>query len=624
MSLDDEKFDGLEAGPDLDFIAENIVKAKRKLKKPAPSATDLATAIVGLSINDTIQGSSTLNVSILDEEFKLLDSGFFDSNDDGRIDAIDLNYPDGTGLWWRLTQCNPRSNSRIEMVFMERAAAHLMAHPGPLKVSRAKRTRAEFLKMLCSRVKGQPIIFHSADLTVPQEIGSKKDRKQTKQAKADKDPGITPDPSLKIAGTPASDGQLAQVERALAVARSISAPELAVRAMVCAGIGESGFRAVPNAGGSNYWGVFQGSKDTFEKDDTEGMASAFLKGGRGFQGGGAIALANAHPDMDPGDIATRVEASGQPGNFYGKYLDEAKALIDAGAAGGGFGGTTYRKQYNFEVGTTDKPKENFWDCANRLAAEVKWPFFLDGQDAYFDPETTLIKQKPSLVLQRDDPSVLSWQCDWDGRHIATELRIDLICDAFEFRAGEVFKMVGFGPASSGSTAKLPGRWLISEIDRERSNIFSSFTLKQPEAPAPEPLTEIGTRAGDPAEAGGDITGTPKEIIDNVVLPIARESGIAITANQVEAANARHGPTVDGNRSDHQGPPETAWAADMSNGVSTPEEAKLAQALADKFDIPWTGAGLVTVTHGSYRFQLIHNTNEGGDHFNHVHFGCHVS
>jgi peptidoglycan hydrolase-like protein with peptidoglycan-binding domain len=120
---------------------------------------------------------------------------------------------------------------------------------------------------------------------------------------------------------------------------------------------------------------------------------------------------------------------------------------------------------------------------------------------------------------------------------------------------------------------------------------------------------------------GPIEGTPKHIIDTIVLPIAQKCGINRTPAMNDAANAQHGPTNTGNRSDHQGPGNVAWAADISNGGSpTPEMDKLARSLAQRFDIPWSGAGLVNATHGGYRYQLIYRTTQGGNHFNHVHFG----
>lgn len=127
------------------------------------------------------------------------------------------------------------------------------------------------------------------------------------------------------------------------------------------------------------------------------------------------------------------------------------------------------------------------------------------------------------------------------------------------------------------------------------------------------------RAGGAAAlASTSPSGTPKAIIDTVVLPIARQAGVPRTVAENDAANAVHGPTSSGGLSDHQGPPDQRWAADMSNGTSpTPEMDALAAALAAKFGIPWTGMGLVAVTRGQYRFQLIYKAPE---HWNHVHLG----
>jgi Domain of unknown function (DUF1906) len=129
------------------------------------------------------------------------------------------------------------------------------------------------------------------------------------------------------------------------------------------------------------------------------------------------------------------------------------------------------------------------------------------------------------------------------------------------------------------------------------------------------------RAAAKRRATAAIVGTPKQIIDSVVLPIAAQAGIQRSVATNDAANAAHGHTISGSVSDHEGPATRAWAADISNGSSpTPEMDRLAQALATRFKIPWSGAGLRNAVHGGYRFQLIYRTMEGGNHFNHVHFG----
>jgi hypothetical protein len=133
------------------------------------------------------------------------------------------------------------------------------------------------------------------------------------------------------------------------------------------------------------------------------------------------------------------------------------------------------------------------------------------------------------------------------------------------------------------------------------------------------LRFMGQGAGAPVtcDVGGAVAGTPKYIVDTIVLPLANANGIPRTVAENDAANAAHGPTVSGGRSDHQGPPDVAWAADMSNGVTTPQEDALAAALAKRFGIPWHGAGLVSAEHDGYRFQLIYRA---AGHFDHVHFG----
>jgi hypothetical protein len=130
--------------------------------------------------------------------------------------------------------------------------------------------------------------------------------------------------------------------------------------------------------------------------------------------------------------------------------------------------------------------------------------------------------------------------------------------------------------------------------------------------------------GGAAAAGGSLAAgaSPKAVIDEIVIPIARRNGIGVTPRSVEQANHAHAlNATSGNRSDHKGPPDVAWAADMSNGGSpTPQMDKLAADLARTFGISWPGSGLVNHTDGRYRYQLIYRTNVGGNHFNHVHLG----
>lgn len=127
--------------------------------------------------------------------------------------------------------------------------------------------------------------------------------------------------------------QAAQAARALTVADQVNADTLAVLAMVVAALGESNFRPVPNGKGSGYAGVFQADPKNIPMEDTEEQARSFLLGGKGFQGGGAMFLAEGDSTLTPGTIATRVEASGEPPSFYDAHRDHAERIIAAWNAG---------------------------------------------------------------------------------------------------------------------------------------------------------------------------------------------------------------------------------------------------------------------------------------------------
>lgn len=120
---------------------------------------------------------------------------------------------------------------------------------------------------------------------------------------------------------------------------------------------------------------------------------------------------------------------------------------------------------------------------------------------------------------------------------------------------------------------------------------------------------------------GELTGTPEQIVNRIVAYAHGHGFPNVTPDSVRVANASHGPTDSGNRSDHQGPPDVAWAADISNGGSpTKEMDDLAQTITSAFGIPWPGSGVVEKTADGYRIQVLYRTKVGGNHFNHVHVG----
>lgn len=621
-------------GPDRDLIAQQILKQK---KRAVRNKVDLAQAITGVYITDTIRGSSTLEVSLRDPDYELLVSGFFDPDKDGKLDAIELNYPEKTKYWWRLTQVGASADETIVLTWMERSAVYLMNLKGPVKAkSRAKTTRAEFIKWLTGQVKkGGGIDFHSRELHKEQPIGKRERPKTDEDRDKQKAPGINKNENLTIKDAPATPVQLHNVELHLDIAEQEGADRRVMIALCMVGINETLFRNLPYSGDGLSRGTLQllnsiAASKGISNMDQEAVALVYLNEGAALAMG-AVEYAKKNPSATPAEINQAIwGGTGFPLGTWTRWADEATALVEAYGGGGSLGGGSRYKQYNFDVGSKDNPHESYWAAINRLAEEVNWAVFLDGNDIYYDAETTLIKQKPAAVIKREEATVVTWNYDWDSRRIATEMTLDLLCEPFEFRAGQVFKLEGFGPASRGSTADLPGRWLIAEISRQENELASSFTLVQPKRPNPEPapeLAESSSKSGGTFK-GGPIEGSPKDIIDNIVLPMARENGINRSVAQNDASNYSHGPTSSGGTSDHQGPPNIRWAADMSNGgAPTPQMDQLFKDLAEYFDIPVRSSGYTwgafSTTHSGFRFQIIYRSDVGGNHYNHVHFGLEV-
>jgi hypothetical protein len=501
-----------------DVLVTQLARARKRAKQPYVNFTG---RLIGANVADTMRGSSTLTLEIIDEGHQLLTSGFFDARDDGKLDALEIEFPVKSGNWWRLSAVDLGADERISMSFMERIAVEMLAKTGPMKTSRAKKTRAEFLQTLVTK-SDKAAVFHSKELRKKQrKQKDPKDPVTDADRKATKSGGIPNDADLKINTHPASHWQLRQAEAALDVATELNAPEKAVQAMVVAGIGESEFKTVVNSGG--YGGVFQAQVETggryFKKTDTGPMAESFLKGGKGFGGGGAIDQAKKFPDKSPGMIAADVEVSypnaylpnaAAAEHHYQQHIGEAKKIIEA-YGGGGFSSASYHGQYNFTVGR----KEKLWDAAQRLAADVNWAFFIDGNTVYYDSEQTLIGQKPAATIHRNSPYVVDWNATWDERHVATECSLTLICSPFEFGAGEVMRLVGFGPLSTGSTGKpkRPGHWLIAESARDIGNLATQFTLRQPTNPKLEPRSELVQRR-DGEQTSTDLTAAMDKISRN--------------------------------------------------------------------------------------------------------------
>jgi hypothetical protein len=534
--LDIDPIFGIDQG-DRSIWARQIIDQQKHNGKAVPLAVDLESAVTSIDLSDAMRASGTVEIGVRDVDWRLTDSGFFDANENGILDRIEVNYPEGSDFWWRLSQVGTTkagNGADLTLSFMERAPWDVMEHHGPLKFNRSKVTRAEAVLSLLRRVKQHGgITLHSKDLHVTQPIEGEREprQKDEKDRKKAKDPGIHRKDRISFTFWDGSTvtlkpDELRNAEIVLDEATRHTTVELPLMALNCACIVEGPmFRNGTGGDHGKSNGILQLTNDKYggnvaEQRNIPRVVKDFLT--KGFTGkGGAIELARNHPNWTAGHIAQEVQGSGFP-DRYDKVRDGALLVLRAYGGSSGLT-TTVRKQYNFQVGVPGNRKEDFYIAVLRWADEVNWPFFFHGQDAYFDPEMTLIRQKPAAVIHRDDSTVVAFDSTIDARHVASEATIDLICDPYEFRAGEVFVLRGFGAASSASTAKLPGRWLISEWRRPKFSLVTSFTLKQPEQAEPEPAPETTTRSRSGEFGTGPQSGAKGSDIYQACLSVDQEN-----------------------------------------------------------------------------------------------------
>jgi hypothetical protein len=613
------------------------------------------------TISRTIDGSSSVKISIHDHDLDFLDSEMLSQKLDARID----------GLWFRYMGAD-LDGPQINITLQDREIAILSEFTDPVSAYRKDMTRAEFIVSLVRKALPHVPIF-CPQLHVVQPIETERQGKKAKDdVKANRGKGIGDAKGLTVKGEKATPAQIEVGERAARTVASHKAPFRVGVATFAALIVESGLGAFS----SNYMQMIGSTAAASKYSPTviEEAVTGFLKGYINGEGG-ALAYFHGHPDAEPHQIAQEAQQSGageatQGAANYGPWTAEARAWLEA-FEGGEFSAEgasrTVTEPYKFEVCTPGadgkKQDKNWWGGIKREAKAVNWrAFFVAGRFFYID-EFELFRGMVRWAIDRDTPGVQKVKGSWRANHPATDITIEAFASHWKVPPGAVTTLGGYGPFSVGfgdaplkkgqvgissnrkaATGEGRARYLVETIDAPlRDSDVSGLKLvtvklRKPTAPLPEPAAKtktLSTKSGGVGFGGGTgemgvLEGTPEDIVNQVVDYAHQELGFPCTPSSVKAANATHGPTTSGGTSDHQGPPNVRWAADMSdNGFvhaanGTPGMTHLAAAIAQAFEIPWDGAGLVTHETGGYRMQLIYRTMEGGDHFTHVHFGCAVA
>lgn len=460
------------------------------------SGVNIVEAVTDVQIERTVEGASTVTVSVLDRDLTLLNSGRLSARNDIEID----------GLFFRLAGVKLRGGRQLDLIFEDREVALLRTYSKPikqsLKTSRARVTRAEFVLRLLREVREEKIRYVIPELHKQQPIDGAQQLPPTQYAVQNRGYGIPKNSFCTVKGQQMSEVQRKNANAILDVGSSKVLPrKFLVMAMMCA-IQESSLTNLrqPQPGAYNYLsanpdfnpvGIFQQIKHwgwPASRDVAKDAAAFFDK---------LVPVVNGNPTLAYYAAIDKVQNSGNP-NAYAQWRTEAERIVTAYGLTAGTSASA-NAQWEANAGTTvyefyrglpptskiRKQKyngrwgpENSWDCIQRLAQEVQWRAFFVSGTFYFIAEDELFKSKPIATIDLETDGVDDITGDYDeGKKTAT-LNVSCRMGRWAAPPGSVVQVVNMGPWN--------GRWLVNDVTRSAFSSLGTITLKKPLPRLPEP------------------------------------------------------------------------------------------------------------------------------------------
>ena len=516
------------------------------------SDLDVKGAIGALSLERTIEGASTLTMTLTDPRGQLFAAGrtaprtrFMTAKARRAFErdpvAVDEGWdpilaPDVLGrgvevtldgVTFRLVKVSyTHSNRQLQLTFEDRLVYWLRRKKGSKRANRAHITRAQFILSLLREIKSakgqyrfvcpeldvrQPVDQPAAaaattGLAVTQQAATGSTGGGSSSAADDQAAGLAPGARvLGSDGRSANPAQRRVGSRVLAQADQDGATGKARLALIEACLVESNMLNL-SYGDASSVGVLQllsmhGS--VASRRNVPHVVHLFLT--QGFTGrGGAIALARQHPSWSAGNVAQAVQGSAFPGRYDQQYTNAASWLhawggdtggtgIDVFGTAGQLGGSQWiTKPYQYARNSD----EDSWTAMQRLAEEVGWRCFVVGRSLYYMSEPALYRRRARYTLTADDPAVIELTYDVDWSKPVSEATLTVALERWGAPPGSVIVLDGWGPPD--------GRWLVASIRRDWFAATAEITLKQPGKAKLEPANEREQRVTNAVEATGGV------------------------------------------------------------------------------------------------------------------------
>lgn len=553
-----------------------------------PAREELAQVVSEVQLQTQILGSSLLHITLIDPGWAIQRTGWLNVSPDGLLDEIEVEFPKGSGMWWRLAMVeggNNLSAPNLTLTFQDRIVAYLQDKAGKKVVAPGTTTRAQFIKQLVDEVGNgdgkQPIQFVCPEVNQLQLVNEPAGAStgstgpQAAHAKLNKLPGVTNKGLL----TP---GQITFTQQLNLKTRL----DPAVVAAWCLSE-ESNTAAIAReaANNSNWLNVGPGQVFSNGPVDGANQTARFLQSG----GSPSIRAILKTAGQTPMAQLSAIWMSNWDGNAHynnGANLratyQEVTGVTAPGQALTGTGAVSTTAPSDVSQlarGTSDNPDENSWDCGLRLASDVQWSLFSNGNILYYMDGPTLAAQPPAAYLRLDDAGttwtvtnpadgdtatdiVSNLQYTFDntafgfsvthkrkGRtqrrtgvrtpQTPARVKLNMICGALDYFAGDVFVFQNSGV--------IDGRWIVEDATRNCvADRHTQFTLGPPVLPNLEPAGPPAKPASTTSKPGSGQAPTQKGTTGNArTPPTPATTGVAgiwyPPAQRLYTAKLDHGP-----------------------------------------------------------------------------------
>ena len=574
---------------------------------------DTTDRVIDVQISRSIDGASTVDVTLDDWDHTILRSKALNNHLDIQID----------GLWFRLVKTSRSTgDTTLTLTFEQREIALLRTYPkagaphnGVKFAHRDHTTRAEFILNLIREVKEVdiPVVIPSLHKVQPiQKSIDSSGAGYDWSGLATTNPGLFKDINKALqeqggadtaSGSTAAAGSAKKIPQKYLTAKNVPLTNEQMRnaniiigtglgmgarakVLICAimtAIDESVLKNL-TGGDLDSVGLFQ-QRDSWgsysDRHDPATASRLFFKPAMSndkqwpnlsYKDLCAMTQVNTKAPYDAyyGEAVRIVTAYGVPTGKGGSGTDTEGSAADAnGTVDNTYGGTEDYVYYRGTPTQNDKvwKREDNWSCITRLAQEVNWRAFFISGVFYYLTDDDLMKMQPIATITESTEGINGIGFDFDVGKYGATVNIDAMVGRWLAPPGSVIVLQEMGP--------LDGRWLVNDFSRGLFSPQATINLSKRQVKLQEPIQDniqtLPTWAGG-AQTPGQAQPDPNQAMfggDPSLATGSRAAIVAVAKKALEIEQKWHYkyPGDEGGDGGAARPiPDTLWSADAHNAI----------------------------------------------------------